>query len=268
MKYMNLRHIIISLVLAHSCTLKSEMPGFEGGLFKNSPLSKIAKAIEDGDSNYVKHILKEKSLDLNYHEPKYGNTVLMLAVAQNQFEIVNTLLINGANVDETDYYDNATALIYACNNYSLDCSTKMVELLIDYKANVNFKQKINRVEQNGAVSKVINTPLTLASKNGCISVAQTLLNAGADINISTYYEGYGAITEALLQENLEMARFLIIERKAKIPTYCFIRNQGSHSEQLISVAELIGNIKTSQNKNSNKIKIELLEYLRKLQTKK
>lgn len=244
-----------------SCNQNTEMPGFESSLFKNSKLSKLVSAMKLNDSNEVKRILQHNTLDLNYHEPKYGNTVLMLAVAHNQTNIAKILLSKGAKTNEVDFYDKATALIYACDNYSQDCSTAMVQLLIDYKADVNYVQKIDRVEDNGAITKVINTPLTLAAKNGCIPVAKCLLNAGADINAYTYYDGFGVITESLLQENLEMAKFFIIDEKAKIPDYCFIRNKGDAQEQRLTIKDLINEIEIPKSSSKYNLKEALLNYI-------
>ncbi len=66
-----------------------------------------------------------------------------------------------------------------------------------------------------------------------------LVKAGTDLNKYTYYEGYGVITEALIQDNLAIAKYLIIDRQAKVPEYCYVRNKGGNDEQKLTITEML-----------------------------
>ncbi len=73
------------------------------------------------------------------------------------------------------------------------CKPKMVDLLIEMKAELNVKDKLGR------------TPLHLAAKSGCFASVALLLDAGADSKIednerklaTDYAETYGYMSKEL-----------------------------------------------------------------------
>ena len=250
------------MVIWCSCHINNYMPGFDFKLFKNTPVWELAKAVEIEDTEQIEIILKDTSIKVDYHEPKFGNTLLMLAVANNKKKAVKKLLEVGANPNEKDYYDNATPLIYACEYHSDNCDTSILKLLIQRHADVNVIQNIDRVEANGAHSFVKTTPLMITAKSGCLNIVQILLNSGANINRYTYYEGYGAITEAIIQDNLQIAKYLIIDKQAKIPTYCFIRNRGEKDEQKLTIMDMLNEQNYDSGSDNYKYKGEIISYLK------
>ncbi len=238
------------------------MPRFDFKLFKNTPVSQLAKAVAIEDTEQIEIILKDTSIKVDYHEPKFGNTLLMLAVANNKQKSVKKLLEVGANPNEKDYYDNATSLIYACEYHLNNCDTSILKMLIERHADVNIIQNIDRFEDNGAHSLVKTTPLMIAAKTGCLNIIKVLLNSGADINGYTYYEGFGAITEALIHDNLQIAKYLIIDKQAKIPVYCFIRNRGEKDEQQLNIIDMLNEQNYDPNSDNYKYKKEIIKYLK------
>jgi hypothetical protein len=102
----------------------------------------------------------------------------------------------------------------------------------------------------------------VAAKNNCLGIVKVLLNAGADINMYTYYPGYGAITEALIHDNIEIAKYLIIDKGAKIPDYCFIRNRGEKDEQKLTIIDMLNEQHYEPNTNNDKYKKEIIAYLK------
>lgn len=49
-------------------------------LFQETPVWKLAKAVQDQKLSKIKRLVKEEKLDVDFQESKYGNTLLMLAV--------------------------------------------------------------------------------------------------------------------------------------------------------------------------------------------
>ena len=93
------------------------------------------------------------------------STDLTDAAKNGDLELVNALILSGANVDERDA-DGVTALhVAACNDH-LD----IINALIVAGANIN--------EQDDYGS----TPLHYATYNGYMTIAQALIDAGADVN--------------------------------------------------------------------------------------
>ena len=90
-----MKAIIIQLVfscLLFSCSNlsrekivdKSELTGGDYRLFQNTPAWELAKAVEDGNTNKIDKIVSENPELINYQESKYGETLLMLTIMNQQ----------------------------------------------------------------------------------------------------------------------------------------------------------------------------------------
>lgn len=245
-----------------SCNTNNYMPGFDFKLFKNTPVWELAKAVEKEDTSRITMILKDRSIKVDYHDPKLGNTLLMLAVTNHKKKSIIKLLEAGANPNERDYSDNATPLLYACEYHTDDCDTSILNMLIKRQADVNFIQNIDRIEDNGAHSIVKATVLMIAVESGCLNMVKVLLNSGADINRYTYNDGYGAITVGLIQDNLQIVKYLIIDKQARIPAYCFIRNEGEKDEQRLTITDMLNEQHYDSSSDNFKYKEEIIGYLK------
>ena len=134
--------------------------------------------------------------------------------------------------------------------------------MIDYHGDVNYIQSIDRIENTGAHSLVKRTALMIASRNNCLGIIKVLVNAGADVNKYTYYQGYGAITESLIQDNLEIAKYLIIDKQAKIPEYCYIRNKGEKDELKLTITDMLNEQHYDPGSANYRYKEEIINYLK------
>ena len=92
--------LISSIVLWCSCNTGNYLPGFDFKLFKGTSVWELAKAVEKEDVKQIEVILKDTSIKVDFHEAKFGNTLLMLAVANNKKKAVKKLLEVGANPNE------------------------------------------------------------------------------------------------------------------------------------------------------------------------
>lgn len=224
--------ILIISTKIYSCQYYN-VPGFDLNNFKNTPLESLSKAVKNQDEEKIKELVKQGNLDLEYYDPEYGNTILMNAVANNLPRSVETLLKLGANPNQLSNLEKGsptTPLLVACRgSYKKDkCNTKVLELLIKYGGDVNFEIKGSESNANGFTDKFFykETPLSLASRGGCLSVVKVLVESGADVNKDIQYPGYRAITEAIIQQNMEVAYYLIVDKKAEIPKYCLLLING------------------------------------------
>ena len=98
---------------------------------------------------------------------KYGRSPLYMACINNNFEIVDTLLNNGADPFIYPPGTIGSIQIAARNGY-----VKIVERLIQAGVNINDNR--------------MGTPLYYASKEGNIDVIDFLLSQGADVNYVSY----------------------------------------------------------------------------------
>lgn len=254
-----------------SCHDYYYVPGFDFSNFNHTPLSKLARAVKKQDVEKINRIVKQGNIDLEYYDPEYGNTILMYAVAHDLDKSVEELLKLGANPNKLSRYSpdeqQTTPLLVACtSHYKKHYSdTKVLKLLIKYGGNVNFivdgKVKIDIDIEH----PYRNTPLLEASgglNNEGLELIKVLVEAGANINDYKYPEEYGPITSAIIQKNMKIARYFIIDRKAEIPEYCFEQIDGTK----LTITDLI-NFKEGQpnfEKGSENYKIgqEIIDYLK------
>lgn len=111
-------------------------------------------------------VLLQSNVALNVQREEDGMTALMIAVNQEQRETVQKLLGAGAAMDIVNA--EGTALIQACKH----TNTEIITNLLEAGDNVDVQR-----EQDGC------TPLMIASTEGSISVAKTLLQYKADPNV-------------------------------------------------------------------------------------
>lgn len=248
------------LILLGGC-IERQLPGYRFDLFDGTPYEKLADAVEDEDVEEIKEILKDKTLEVDFVEPQFGQTLLMMAVVNKRTKSVKALLECGADPNKTDERDE-TALTKACDYpLMLDCSTEIIKILLDHKADpntvVNWSEPYNGSQHT--------TPLMRAASGKCLDHVKILLEYGADINQYTYHPGYGAITESIIQDQMHITKYLIIEKGAKIPEYCFIIENPNDStlNDSLTVVELLMEEDYSDEPQKARLRDEIIEYLHK-----
>lgn len=124
---------------------------------------------------------------------------LSIAAGTGAYEIVTLLIGCGANIDST----NGNALHTAIRHGD----QKMVQLLLDHKANVNFPQR------------KYGSPLEAAAGWGYLSIARLLLESDRGTNIDIKSEKYGnAIQAAISNDGLESIKIadLLLSKGAQV----------------------------------------------------
>jgi len=244
---------------------KNSLPGFDFELFRNTPAWELAKVVEKEDSQKISELLKAKNINVDYQEPKFGHTLLMLAVANNKVKAVEILLNNKANPNLiSKLNDNAVSI--AAENYADVCDTIIISTLYQFGGNLNFIQNIDRNEDNGMRTLVKRTILMIAARNDCFAISKYIVDNGANINDWTYYEGYGAITEAIILDNLRLAKYLIITKKATIPQYILKRQANisyqSEPEKRLTITQLLNEKQFEKGSENYKLREEIYAYLK------
>ncbi len=260
--------LLCGIILLHSCNTTSYLPGFDFKLFVKSPVKELAIAVEKEDVKKINEVLKDKSINVDYQEPKLGHTLLMLAVANNKMKSVEALLKNNANPNLTSREKEDNSITIAAENYADVCDTTIISLLTRYGGDVNFTQYINRVENNGMHSIVNRTILMIAVRNDCYLIVKYLIGKGAKINVYTYYEGYGAITEAIIQNNLKVAKYLIIDKRATIPPYIYKRpshiSDKGETPKILTISDLLNEQQYDKGTENYKLRREIITFLENL----
>lgn len=70
----------------------SELSSMDYRLFQNTPAWELAKAVQDEDTGKIDKIVVENPRIINYQDFKYGNTLLMLTIMNQQLKSFKALL--------------------------------------------------------------------------------------------------------------------------------------------------------------------------------
>lgn len=148
-------------------------------------------------------LLVRRGADVNLISGKMNVTLpLVLAAKHNRVEIARILLENGARVN---LQDGATGA-YSLGEAVLQGSIKMVRLLIQHGAEVNFRLTGKADRPPHEVKQ--RTPIMIATHSGLYGAAAQIIKKGADLNLKDEY-GDNALTIAARRDQVEIAALLL-----------------------------------------------------------
>jgi len=206
MKAMILQIIFSCLVL--SCSNinrdkpvdKQDLTGGDYRLFQNTPAWELAKAVQDEDEKKINEIVLKDPKLINYQEPKFGNTLLMLTIMNQQIKPFRYLLENKADVNIHNTFDGTSAIIEACSFKQYN--TRFVEILLQNGANVND------VQTDITEPDKVKTALMKAAKTGKLDLVVLLVMNGANVNYQNDYE-QSALSESAIIDRYEISYYLL-----------------------------------------------------------
>jgi uncharacterized protein len=181
---------------------KAELSGRDYRLFQNTPAWELAKSVQDENEKKIDEIVAKDPKLINYQEPKYGSTLLILTIMNQQMKPFKVLLANKADVNIHDTFDGTSAIIEACRLKQYDI--RFVEILLQNGANVNDVETGKRRQGNSTR----HTPLIEASESGCLDVVKLLVKNKAKINYQNEYK-QSALSQAVKLEQYEIILFLL-----------------------------------------------------------
>lgn len=181
---------------------KSELTGRDYRLFQNTPAWELAKAVEDENTEQIDKIVSENPELINYQESKYGNTLLMLTIMNQQLKPFKVLLKRGADVNIHNTFDGTSSLIKACSSKFYNIT--FVKMLIEYGADVNDVETGERRKENGTRL----TPLIAASRTGRLDLVRFLVSKGADVNYQNEF-GQSALSKSVMVDEYKVAYYLL-----------------------------------------------------------
>ncbi len=239
-------------------------------IYKDTPVWKLALAVNDEETENIKEILEEDKTLINYQEPKYGSTLLLWAVGMEKYKAVEMLLKCGADPDIATTNYGETPLFIASGYSWIDNDAKKdpkyVEILLKYGANPNINYIGSNIQGKKSVIEPGTSPLMNSIGSG-IEKTKALVEAGADINYKTD-RGKTAAIEALLaggpnasSEAIEYAHYLIVEKKAKVSEPYYRRQSYGNEdpdEKLFAV-NLLRRWVFKLDSKEHKMKMEIVE---------
>jgi hypothetical protein len=179
---------------------KTTLLGDDYRLFQDTPAWELAKAVQDEDEEKITEILSKDPKLINIQEPRFGTTLLIKTIVNQQFKPFEILLKNKADVHIHATYEGSTALIYACDSKYYDI--KFAETLLKYGANVDDVQ--TDIEKQGKT----RTPLMVACRTGVLELVELLVKNGANVN---YQNGFkqSALSMSSIQNKYSIVLYLL-----------------------------------------------------------
>jgi len=222
-----MKSCVIYLLAIFSCTYIdrdapidiSRLVGRDYRLFQKTKAWELAKAVEDEDIDKINTIVKNDTSLINQKEPKYGQTLLMLTVRNQQYRSFKSLLENKANVNIYSDFSGSSALIIACEKHNCD-PVFVIELLL-YGAKVNDIEVGERKEGNSTRF----TPLIAASGTGNLEIVKLLIQKGANVNYKNEYNE-SALSASVMTNEYDVALYLL-QHGADYSSPIFFREQES-----------------------------------------
>ncbi len=255
--------LILSLV---SCTdRKDEKLTVEDiEIFKDTSAWDFAKALEKSNLKKAKEILSDNGDLVNYQDPEFGTTLLMRAISTESYQTVEFLLQNGANpniVAETGTTALFRAVSHSWKDVTVNTDPRFVKILLEYGADPNINYCSPKMEGQTDPIECGTSPLMHATQRGLEKV-KLLVEAGAEINYKSEL-GKTAAIKALLNEKVDVAHYLIVEKKAKVSEPYFSFNLFDESkinyEKPHYPIELLENWLFELGSEKHKLKMEIAE---------
>jgi ankyrin repeat protein len=158
----------------------------------------------------IADVLLKGGADANAKLPS-GVTILMTAARTGNPEIVRKLIEHGAEVNAKGVEFGETALVWAASENHAEAA----KVLIDHGAEVNARSSaLERAKDRFGLEGVLTilphgswTPLMYAVRQGSLDAARTLVESGADLNL-TDPDGTTALILAIINEHYDTAAML------------------------------------------------------------
>ncbi len=189
-------------------------PGYEFDLFEKSQNWPLARAIESENEKEIKKLLNYNSININLQEPKFGVTLLHLAVGNDELISTRILLEAGADLNIRDS-SHRTAIHEAANFIELkQNSFQTLELLLKHGANVN--DTLVRTNTRGDTTYFF-VPLMGTSSN--LECTKLLLNHGANLYIKhdNVFYVWAVMLANDLYEGIFLLKYLIVDKQLAVP---------------------------------------------------
>jgi ankyrin repeat protein len=178
----------------------------------------MSEAAVIGNVQVLKALL-DAGVDVDWPNPE-GQTALMVVARTSNLEAARLLLERGADPNAAEGWKGQTALMWA----AAQSRPAMVRVLVEHGADVNARSKLNEWKRQVTAEPRAKhlpagglSPLLYTARQGCVECAETLLDAGADIDM-TDPDGVTPLLLALLNAHFDVAK-LLIDRGANVNTW-------------------------------------------------
>lgn len=170
-------------------------------LWRNTEVWDFAKCISTKRFRDAEELLNENRYNIDYREPKFGETLLAWAVWNDNIDAVRFLVEHGANPNVHNKSNGMSPISEAAGNFG---SIEILKCLLEHGGNPNDFVRENEVVTYARSNK---TPLIGAA---FVSLEKTklLIEYGADANFAIE-PGHTAFTQATFRTILDVLDYLL-----------------------------------------------------------
>lgn len=258
--------IITTIFLISSCSDidklvdKSNLLGDDYRLFQETSVWNLAKAVWDEDTFAIRKIVTQEKLDINFQEERFGNTLLMLAVSNNQYNSCKTLLELGADPNKHDKYNGSSAVIDAARiNEISDDNTKFLKLLLQFKGNPNDLEVGKRQDGNNSRETPLIASIQVNKVSSSLAKVQFLVEKGADINYKNEY-GQTVLSQAVLLDDYEVVLFLL-QKGVNYKDFIIDRSKYNSDGKKAYLVDMLREYLPELDSKEHKTKMKIVSFL-------
>lgn len=256
--------IILTSAITGACqSHQSISPGYDFGLFKNTPVQKLARAVEAEDTSAISKIVKADKPNIDFQESRFGETLLSLAILNYKVLSIEQLLKLGANPNIKSPITGESPFLDFCKRSSrFSTSSETLQTLIKYGGDVNAINLLEIKDTLETTHSNFNTALLYVCAYGNIATLRVLVDNGAKLDVYPI-EGEGSlITNVLLADNFDMLKYFLIEKQLTIPGWCFVKYPGQASAKKMTITDALIEDELPSNPKRDKLKQDILEFLK------
>ncbi|MBX3164847.1 MAG: ankyrin repeat domain-containing protein [Bacteroidetes bacterium] len=261
---------ILAMLAICACTSretpvdKGKLLGNDYRLFQGTILWDLAKAIDDNNIKAAEKFIAS-GVDINYREPRFGQTILFLTIRNRQLKATKFLLEHGANVNVHETYSDETPLILASDMTDVPIACDFIKILLNYGANPNTIQVDSSQRIEYPKSKPINSTALIAACSDVFAIKEPLpkvkllVEAGADINYVGNHN-VSPLREALYCKNYDVALYLL-EKGVNLNSFCPI-NEKCDSTGAFHILEFLRGKLLEFNSKEYEYKMKVVAFLK------
>lgn len=183
---------------------KNNMLGNDYRLFQNTSAWELAKAVNNESNSEIIAEVSETKVNVDFQEPKFGSTLLMLSIKNSHYLSMKTLLDLGANPNIPDSYRGESAVICAANNID----PKYLKLILKYKGNPNAIESALYKKNDNVRQTALLTAINPLDSNS-LQKTKILVEAGANVNY--YNPGHTELplSEAITSKHMDVVLYFL-----------------------------------------------------------
>jgi ankyrin repeat protein len=164
--------------------------------------AQLLKAVETGDAEKLKEILKSRSINLNL-EFDNGETLLTMAIKHDHLAVRNVLLEKGALVEKANFNLETPLMVAVINN-----RLNSVKVLLDRNVTLDSRDAIGETALHKAIKLQGDETLKTSVRRSYEELVILLIKNGASIDVSTYREQKNAFKLLELYPNERLVEFI------------------------------------------------------------